>query len=237
MIGEDGLRGNKLYMRLVVEMRKLWPPAYKAYCQRCMDVTPFVSTFDTGPALRYKEWRELMGKLREEMQLCEIMGEEPAERLAQMRWRLLLDTERLNNALPDGDKLVGDMPEWKCEAATAEQLLRDGEIDGIMECISLMDDEKLDGVPMGDRICQRIFAVWPADYLEYRQRYNAFFKERPAPEDIGPAMEYVEWREVVDKLHVEAQRCERKGVKPGRRHTRLCLLLLRVPGEREPIPD
>lgn len=134
-----------------------------------------------------------------------MMGEKPGRELVHLRWRLLLSGLAWDK---DG------------KAETPDALLHDGEIDGYMECINLVDIDKLDAEPLADRICQRIFTVWPADYLEYRQRYNAFFGETGAPKDIGSAMEFpASTARRRGQAHAEAERCRRSNVQPGKHHT------------------
>jgi hypothetical protein len=115
----------------------------------------------------------------------------------------------------------------------------DGEIEGYELVLALACDDSLDDDAFGQNLAKTILAAWPPDYLDYYQRFLAFFEEMPCPDDIGPRMEYDEWCEYVDQLHALAARCEQAGRRPesNKKYRRMLIKLLRVPGERAPMVE
>ena len=217
-ITDEGLTGEPLRRRIEDLILALFPPAYATYCARFKEALSCGAPSAVEPILKYDKWRSLTAAAREEAQLYEILDAEPAGRYAQMRRSLLL----ADGEPPDDE---------------AERQERDGGIDGCAAVARLMDREKLDGQALGDRIRRLIFDAWPADYVEYRQRHQAFFSDRPSPADIGPLLTYAAWRDAVDEMQTEAAKCDAQGGGPSSRLARLSNLLLRMPWERAPDAD
>ena len=109
-----------------------------------------------------------------------------------------------------------------------------GQADACNLLADLIDTQKLRGDDLGSCLANRLFAAWPPDYLEYRQRYMAFLEEDPTMPDMVDCLELRDWYEFVDSLAYVVDRDRRAGQPSSEDQTILQLQLLRVPGERTP---
>lgn len=232
--------GEALRVQLMQRARKLFPPDYVRYVARYAHAMLEDAEAAKTPGLTYCEWRHLVRTLNERTQLRELFGEDPDTHEAELRGRLLLEPGEMPTASRRPATIEADLcPEeaenlLECVQLVDEQF--DGMADAYLECVRLID-EQLAGEELGRRIVQRLSAVWPADYREYRRRYETFSIIGGDTERLGPCLEYDEWCAMVDELDRAINRCHHRGPREEARVVDLSLKLLRVPGEPGPKID
>ena len=223
LLADDGQSVSALCKHVHKSLQALRTEDYEEYCERWL-------LNKESRIMSLNEWREAVADLHEAIQLAEIFDQEPGPEATALRRRLLLE----NDELP---AIHGDRADHSTQG-------RDGMLDGYWEVQEIIEEavnrhEDLLPQELGARISQCLFAAWPADYLDYRKRHHAFFRERECPAAISPAMDYAEWCAYVDRLHALAAHCRTNGIAPesSAEYQDMLVRLLRASGERPPVVD